>query len=224
VLAATTGGRQNAIVDVMDAVTPSVPDAVLLAGLPTGQPEFARVFVRRFQRAVFGAAYKVVGDQGLAEDIAQQAFERAWRQADTYDPRRGSVRTWLMRITHNLAIDVLRTRRCAPVDPHDLHELLPAISHTPEHHTLAGEKSAQLRAALAAIPVAQARAVIMAAIHAMTAREIAEIEDIPVGTAKSRIRAGLVSLNSVLSPITRTEPSRNSAPPRQQDYLTPFLR
>jgi RNA polymerase sigma factor (sigma-70 family) len=108
------------------------------------------------------------------------------------------VRTWLIRITHNLAIDVVRTRRFAPVDPHDLQELLPVSSRTPEQDALAEEKSTQLRAALAAIPQEQARAVIMASIHAMTAREIAEIEHIPLGTAKSRIRAGLISLNSLI--------------------------
>jgi RNA polymerase sigma factor (sigma-70 family) len=181
-----------------DVTGSEVSDNVLLAGLPTGHPEFARAFVRRFQRAVFGAAYKITGDQGLAEDIAQQAFERAWRHAETYDPRRGSVRTWLIRITHNLAVDVVRTRRFAPVDPHDLQELLPVSSRTPEQDALAEEKSTQLRAALAAISQEQARAVIMASIHAMTAREIAEIERIPLGTAKSRIRAGLISLNSLI--------------------------
>ena len=174
-------------------------DDVLLAGLLTGQPELASAFVRRFQRAVFGAAYKLVGDQGLAEDIAQQAFEHAWRHAETYDARRGSVRTWLIRITHNLAIDAMRTRRSIPIDPHDLPELLSQICHTIERDTRAEDRSTQLRAALAAIPEEQARALIMASIHAMTAHEIAQIEHIPLDTAKSRIRAGLAKLHAALA-------------------------
>jgi len=173
-------------------------DDALLAGLGTGESQLAQAFVGRFQRAVFGIAYRVVGDSGLAEDVAQQAFEHAWRHAETYDPRRGSVRGWLVRITHNLAVDAVRMRRSAPVDPHDLQEYLPAILRTPEHDTLAEEKSTQLRAVLAAIPREQARAVIMASIHAMTAHEIAEIEKIPLGTAKYRIRAGLIKLHSAL--------------------------
>ncbi|HTF54989.1 MAG TPA: sigma-70 family RNA polymerase sigma factor [Pseudonocardia sp.] len=171
---------------------------MLLTGLLAGEPELTGAFVRRFQRAVFGAAYQVIGDRGLAEDIAQQAFERAWRHAETFDPRRGSVRAWLIRITHNLAVDAARTRRSVPTDPHALPDLLAAIARTPERDTLAEEKSAELRAALAAIPHEQARAVIMAAIHAMTAHEIANVEQIPLGTAKSRIRAGLTKLQAAL--------------------------
>ncbi|HEX4246272.1 MAG TPA: sigma-70 family RNA polymerase sigma factor [Pseudonocardia sp.] len=182
----------------IDSASLGLSDDALLAGLGTGQSQLADAFVTRFQRAVFGIAYKVLGDPGLAEDVAQQAFEHAWRHAATYDPRRGSVRSWLVRITHNLAVDVVRMRRSAPVDPHDLQEYLPAISRTPEHDTLAEEKSTQLRAVLAAIPQEQARAVIMASIHAMTAHEIAEIEHIPLGTAKYRIRAGLIKLHSAL--------------------------
>lgn len=98
---------------------------------------------------MFGVALAVVGDNGLAEDIAPQAFERAWRYAGLYDPRRGSVRTWLL---HNLAVDAVRVRRPAPVDPQDLLPLLAAITDTPEGHALAG-----LRTALAALPQEQAR-------------------------------------------------------------------
>ncbi|WP_445183445.1 RNA polymerase sigma factor [Pseudonocardia sp. Cha107L01] len=196
--------RQFVRVQGVDSTGSGLSDDALLAGLGTGTSQLARAFVGRFQRAVLGVAYKVVGDRGLAEDIAQQAFEHAWRHAETYDPRRGSVRTWLIRITHNLAIDVVRARRSAPIDPHDLYEFLPPISHTPEHDTLAEEESTELRAALAAIPEGQARAVIMASIHAMTAYEIAQIEHIPLGTAKYRIRAGLIKLHTVL-PVPRDD-------------------
>src|SRR5438128_2348168 len=67
-------------------------DSLLLAGFRAKDPQLAVAFVRRFQRAVFGIALNMVGDPGLAEDIAQQAFEHAWRRADSFDGRRGSVR------------------------------------------------------------------------------------------------------------------------------------
>jgi RNA polymerase sigma factor (sigma-70 family) len=108
--------------------------------------------VRRFQRPVFGVALTVVGDSDLAEDIAQQTFERAWRHAGTYDPRRGSVQTWLTRIVHNLAVDAVRVRRPAPVDPQDLLPLLAAMTENPERRALAGETSTELRTALATLP------------------------------------------------------------------------
>lgn len=175
-----------------------VPDDLLLAGLAAGDQQAALAFVRRFQRIVYGVALAVVGESGLAEDIAQQAFERAWRHAGLYDPRRGSVRTWLTRIVHNLAIDAMRVRRPDPVDPQQLLPLIAAITDTPEQYALLGESADELRAALAALPPEQARAVVMAAVHGLTAREIAEAERIPLGTAKSRIRAAMAKLHATL--------------------------
>ena len=102
-------------------------DETLLAGLTTGDPEIAVAFVRRFQRTVYGVAIAVVGDPQLAEDIAQQTFERAWRHAQMYDSRRGSVKTWLTTIAHDLAIDTVRARRSTPVAPEDLDALLDIV-------------------------------------------------------------------------------------------------
>lgn len=179
-------------------------DDMLLAGLGAGDAQAAAVFVRRFQPMVFGVALAVVADRGLAEDIAQQAFERAWQHAGLYDPRRGSVRTWLTRIVHNLAVDTARVRRPAPIDPEDLLPLIAAITDSPERHALASETSTQLRAALADLPPEQARAVVMAAVHGLTAREIADAESVPVGTAKSRIRAAMTKLHAAL-PVLRAD-------------------
>src|ERR1700722_3206629 len=83
-----------------------LPDETLLAGFGGGDEEITVAFVRRFQRRIFGVALSVLGDGRLAEDAAQQAFERAWRHAGTYDVRRGSVVAWLSSITRNLAIDM----------------------------------------------------------------------------------------------------------------------
>lgn len=179
-------------------------DDMLLAGLGAGDAEAAVAFVRRFQPMVFGVAFAVVGDRGLAEDIAQQAFERAWRHAGLYDPRRGSVRSWLTRIVHNLAVDAARVQRPAPIDPEDLLPLIAAITDSPERRALASETSTQLRTALATLPPEQARAVVMAAVHGLTAREIADAENVPVGTAKSRIRAAMTKLHAVL-PVPRAD-------------------
>jgi RNA polymerase sigma factor (sigma-70 family) len=179
-------------------------DDMLLAGLGAGDAQAAVAFVRRFQPMVFGVALAVVSDRGLAEDIAQQAFERAWRHAGLYDPRRGSVRTWLTRIVHNLAVDAARVRRPAPIDPEDLLPLIAAMTDSPERRALASETSTQLRTALATLPAEQARAVVMAAVHGLTAREIADAEHVPVGTAKSRIRAAMTKLHAAL-PVPRAD-------------------
>jgi len=149
---------------------------------------------------VFGVALTVVRDPGTAEDIAQQAFEQAWRHAQVYDSRRGSVRTWLTTITHNLAIDVLRVRTSAPVDPDDIPALLTAVTDTPERQAVANDSAEGLRRTLARLPSPQARAVAMAGIYGMTARQIAQAEGIPLGTAKTRIRDGMQKLRAAYRP------------------------
>jgi len=182
----------------VDLVDEGISDGLLLAGFGARDPQLAVAFVRRFQRAVFGTAFRLVSDPGMAEDIAQQAFEHAWRFADSYDVRRGAVRTWLMRIAHNLAVDAVRMRRTVPVDLNEMDWLVVTLTPGPERLALAGEGRAQLRRSLAGLPAEQARAVVMAAVHGMTAREIADIEEIPLGTAKSRIRAGMSKLHALL--------------------------
>lgn len=182
----------------------ALPDDVLLAGLGAGDADLAVAFVRRFQRIVFGVAMAVIGDPKTAEDIAQQAFEQAWRHAQLYDSRRGSVRAWLTRIAHNLAIDVVRARASLPVDPDDLPLMLTALTggpeHSPERLAVANDSAAQLRRALRRLPAPQARAVAMAGIYGMTARQVADTEGIPLGTAKTRIRDGLQKLRAAYLP------------------------
>lgn len=180
--------------------TDRLPDETLLEGLGAGDAELSVAFVRRFQRLVFGVAITVVRDPGTAEDIAQRAFEQAWRHAQVYDSRRGSVRAWLTTIAHNLAVDVLRSRTYAPVDPNDIPALLTAVTDTPERLAVANDSAAALRRTLAGLPAPQARAVAMAGIYGMTARQIAEAEKIPLGTAKTRIRDGMQKLRAAYRP------------------------
>ncbi|WP_241777974.1 sigma-70 family RNA polymerase sigma factor [Streptomyces sp. CT34] len=184
-----------------------VPDEALLAGLATGDPELAVTFVRRFQHTVYGVAIAVTRDAQLAEDIAQQTFERAWRHAQVYDSRRGSVTAWLTTIAHNLAIDAVRSRRPEPVAPEDLDALLEAVTDTPEQQALADEASSTLRAAVARLPGEQGRALVMAGIYGMTAQQVADREHIPLGTAKTRIRAAMGKLRTALASPNPTDPN-----------------
>ena len=187
-------------VQTMGSHADRLPDETLLAGLGAGDADLAVAFVRRFQRVVYGVALTVTRDPLTAEDVAQQAFEQAWRHAQVYDSRRGSVRAWLTTIAHNLAIDVLRARTSAPVDPADLPTLLTAVTDTPERLAVARDSAAGLRRALSQLPGSQARAVAMAGIYGMTARQIAVTEGIPLGTAKTRIRDGMLKLRAALLP------------------------
>jgi RNA polymerase sigma factor (sigma-70 family) len=182
-------------------VGPSVgtSDEALLAGLAAGDREAATEFVRRFQRRVYGLALTIVGDSGTAEDVAQETFVRAWRHGATYDPRRGRVLTWLLAITRNLAIDVVRPRRADPLDPEVLMAKLERDESrvAPEEQSQLAERE-RLRQALDRLPVEQRRAVLLAAIFGRSAREIGVLEAVPLGTAKTRIRTGMIRLHEML--------------------------
>jgi len=175
----------------------SVSDDALVAGLAAGDEDAASAFVRRFQRRVFGLARTIVLDDRAAEDIAQEAFVRAWRHADTFDPRRGSVLAWLLTITRNLAIDAIRVRRPIAFDPDLLLGLdRPSDERTPDIAAMVDDDAARLRAALAGLPIEQRRAIVLAGLLGHTAREVGEIEGIPLGTAKTRIRTALIRLRA----------------------------
>ncbi|MEW2502502.1 sigma-70 family RNA polymerase sigma factor [Amycolatopsis sp. NPDC047767] len=176
-----------------------LPDETLLAGLATGEAEIAVAFVRRFQRTVYGVGIAVLGDSRLAEDVAQLTFERAWRHAEIYDARRGSVRTWLTAIAHNLAIDMVRAHQPTPLDPGDLAAQFTAVVDSPERLAAAHEDASALQTGLTALPVPQARALVMAGIYGMTAQQIADTEHIPLGTAKTRIRSAMRKLRGSLA-------------------------
>lgn len=174
----------------------SLTDDALLAGFAVGDDRAAGAFITRFRRRVYGVALAITRDSRLAEDLAQEAFLRAWRHAETFDPRRGSVATWLVVITRNLAIDAMRTRpRSELVDPDELEWLLPpAADSDPADTSIRTGDAEWLRRALDDVPDEQRRAVVLAGILGFTAQEVAERERIPIGTAKSRIRLAMDKL------------------------------
>jgi RNA polymerase sigma-70 factor (ECF subfamily) len=174
-------------------------DDTLLAGLATGDADSAAAFIRRFQRRVYGLAVAIVGEPAAAEDVAQEAFVRAWRHAAAYDARRGSVATWLLTITRNLAIDGLRTRRADVIDPQALVALsLATQDPSPDERARTTDEVGRALRVVRGLPAEQSRALMQAAWLGWSAREIAERDDIPLGTAKTRIRAGLTKLRASL--------------------------
>ena len=174
-------------------------DEGLLAGMAVGEQAAAVTFVRRYQRRVFGLAYSMTGDTGVAEDVSQEALLRAWKHAPVFDPRRGSVASWVLTITRNLAIDALRLRRAVPTDPDDFAAAaLRSNEHDPEDAIRRGDVRDLVRGGLDALPPEQRRAVVLAAVYGRTALEISESEGIPLGTAKTRIRTALIRLRAAV--------------------------
>ena len=100
--------------------------------MAAGDADAASAFVGRFQRRVYGLALTITGEARTAEDVAQEALLRAWRHAAAYDPRRGSVATWLLTITRNVAIDMVRVRRPGGRRP---RELLASAARAPGART-----------------------------------------------------------------------------------------
>jgi RNA polymerase sigma-70 factor (ECF subfamily) len=183
-----------------------VPDEALLARFAESDAEAASAFVARFQRRVFGLALTIVGDRDAAEDVAQEALVRAWRHAGVFDARRGSVPTWLLTITRNLAIDALRVRRPVAIDPEHLLGLsIPSSGLDAAEVVAVRDDVGRLHEALMGLRDEQRRAVVLAGLWGLTAQEIAEREEIPLGTAKTRIRTALGRLRTALAEPERTE-------------------
>ena len=169
-------------------------DSALLAAFALSDESASAAFVRRFQGQVYGLALSIIRDRTIAEDISQEVFVRAWRAAQSFDPRRGTVLTWLLTITRNAAVDVMRARRSIPAEDEVLDHLLHAtLDAAPTTESLAVHR-VEVQSALRylqSLSRDQARAVVLATLGGCTAVEISRRERIPLGTAKTRIRDGL---------------------------------
>jgi RNA polymerase sigma factor (sigma-70 family) len=180
----------------IQVVDPS--DEALLAGFATGDPGTAAAFVRRFQGRVYGLALTIVRQPPVAEEVAQETFVRVFRHAGNYDARKGRVSTWLLSIARNLAIDVTRMKRLDPVDPEVIAAEISIDNQVPgaDEVGLQPDEREQLRSAITDLPDDQRRALVLSAYMGRTAREISDLDDVPLGTVKTRIRTAMIKLRS----------------------------
>jgi RNA polymerase sigma-70 factor (ECF subfamily) len=179
----------------LDDLANEVSDETVLLAMSQGMPEALTIFMRRFQGRIYGLAFTVVHDESLAEEIAQEAILKIWRHAAMYDPRRGTVATWALAITRHVAIDCVRVRVLPKADPELLFRSeLQSGESSPEEQAILGASVEFLKHALRRLPDDQRRALLLASFYGKTAREIALDEDIPLGTAKTRLRSALASL------------------------------
>jgi RNA polymerase sigma-70 factor (ECF subfamily) len=147
----------------------------------------------------YSIAYRITNDATLAEDVVQDAFLGAWRNAARYVEGRGSVKTWLLSIVHHRAIDAIRRRRPTSELP-DIDAGLPEALTLPD---VWGEVSASLdaasvREAMIALSDVQREAIELAYFGGLTQQEIAERTRTPLGTVKSRMRLGLLAMRRSL--------------------------
>ena len=189
---------------VADSATTAAPtDEELVARLAAGVDEAAlSELYDRYQAAMYGLAMRITNDAGLAQDAVQEAFLGIWRNAARYAEGRASVRTWMLSIAHHRAIDIVRRRRATSPLPEfdEVNEALTAPDVWPEVARAAD--AAEVRRAMAALPDAQSQAIQLAYFSGLTQTEIADREQIPLGTVKSRVRLGLAALRRELEQPT----------------------
>jgi RNA polymerase sigma-70 factor (ECF subfamily) len=177
-----------------------VSDDALLAGYATGEADAAAEFVHRFERRVIGLALAITRDRVEAEEVAQDAFVRAWRYAASYDARRGSVTSWLLGIARNVALDRLSVsgrRRELLFDelPSRIwSDAVPDSSEEVDNRDAASAVAASVRS----LPVEQREALVAVAVFGFSARELSEASHVPLGTVKTRIRLALRKLRDQL--------------------------
>ena len=166
------------------------------------QTAFAQLYDATSSRVV-GLAVRVVRDPAQAEEVAQEAFLEIWRTSGRFDPARGSALGWLLTIVHRKAVDRVRSAEAASRRDTSYHEQNQPVPHdsTAEAAT-ASMEARRVRGALDSLTPVQREALELAYFGGYTHTEVATMLDLPVGTAKTRIRDGLIRLRDTMGVAT----------------------
>ena len=156
----------------------------------------------RYKRLVFSVAFAIVGDQSVAEEITLDVFVQVWQKADSYRPELAKVSTWMIAITRNHAIDILRWQRSRP-EANSVHWEDSFVQNGPIIHNLEEQiestlKKERVRKAVAQLPEDQREALALAYFKGYTQSQISESLKQPLGTIKTRIRLGMQKLRKLL--------------------------
>jgi RNA polymerase sigma-70 factor (ECF subfamily) len=186
---------------------PSTPndarDEELMRQVAEGSAEALGLLYRRFARQIARMAVQTL-DGAAAEDLAQDVFLAVWRNAGRFDPERGTVRAWILQIAHFRLLNELRRRSRQPEIVPDAEGFVLAGLRAPEpgpaETAWQQERRAVLQSALDALPSSQREALGLAFLDDLTHEQVAAELGLPLGTAKTRIRAGLQKLRGTLGP------------------------
>ena len=178
----------------------TLADEELMALVQSGDPRAFELLYDRHGGPAFSLAYRIAGQRGVAEDVTQEAFLSIWRSRERYQAARGSVRSWVLGIVHNRAVDGLRRnlvhdRRRAGAE--GLEER-PSGDVPTDVEAIRREETHRVRSALRTLPRDQTQVIELAYYGGYTHSEIADLVDAPVGTVKGRMRLGLQKLRHEL--------------------------
>jgi RNA polymerase sigma-70 factor (ECF subfamily) len=177
-------------------------DEELMPLIGQKDPQAFAVFYDRHGGVAYSLAYRIVGERAAAEDVTQEAFISIWRSGARFDRARGSVRSWMLSIVRNRAIDALRSRAAkAPrlaFDDEALLEQRPAEELT-EEEAMRRETAGEVRGAIGALPGEQAKVIELAYFGGFSQSEIARMLGLPLGTVKGRMRLGLEKIRGELA-------------------------
>jgi len=165
-------------------------------------PSAFEIVYDRHGGAAYSLAYRIVGDRAVAEEVAQEAFLSVWRSGARFDRARGSVRTWLLGVVRNRAIDVLRRESGrAPTVSLDLEAMPEQESRfePTDAEALRREAAREVRGVLAGLPEDQLKVVQLAYFSGLSHVEIAEVLGMPLGTVKGRMRLAMEKMRASLA-------------------------
>jgi RNA polymerase sigma-70 factor (ECF subfamily) len=174
----------------------SLADEDLMERVRTGDASAFEIIVDRHSDVAFSLAYRMCGRRATAEDIVQESFLSLWRSGARYDRTRGSVRSWVLGVVHNRAIDLFRrdsVRTSKDVVDEGAVERLPAAEST-ELEAERRDEASRVRAALSGLPADQRKVIELAYFGGFSHSQIAEMLGLPAGTVKGRMRLGLTKL------------------------------
>lgn len=177
-------------------------DEDLLVHAADGDERAFEVLYDRHGKVAWSLAYRLLGERGAAEDLVQEAFMAVWNQAGRYSSSKGSVRTWILAILHNRAVDRLRQAAAGKRRQEALEHVAAIAPNAPDAADEALElvAAAEVTDALENVPDDQLQVIRLAYYGGYTHHEIAEMLSVPLGTVKSRMRLGLERMRRNLDP------------------------
>ena len=188
-------------------------DQHLMRSFASRDPGAADTLYRRFAGRIYGLGLVMLGNDAAAQDLVQDTFVKLWRNADRYDRSRGKLETWVLLMARSLAIDAIRRRVLEVRTLEHVEKPLEADQAPgPDDEAVTRDLTERARRAMSSLPPEQRAALELAYLGGKTSTEISDLEGIPVGTAKTRIRAALLRLRESMAAEHEPDDERASDP------------